>query len=32
VAKLLVIIVVALGQLFLLKSMLDKSGRGYQPV
>lgn len=32
IAKLLAIIVVAVGQLYLLKKMLDKQGQGYQPV
>ena len=31
-AKLVVIIAVTVGQLYLLKSMLDKSGKGYMPV
>jgi hypothetical protein len=32
VVKLLAIVIVALGQLYLLKKMLDKQGQGYQPV
>lgn len=32
VIKLLAIVVVAVGQLYLLKKMLDKQGQGYQPV
>jgi hypothetical protein len=32
VIKLLAIVIVAGGQLFLLKKMLDKQGQGYQPV
>jgi hypothetical protein len=32
IAKLLAIVVVAVGQLYLLKKMLDKQGQGYQPV
>lgn len=32
VMKLVAIVVVAVAQLYLLKTMLDKSGQGYQPV
>lgn len=32
IVKLLAIVVVAVGQLYLLKKMLDKQGQGYQPV
>jgi len=32
ILKLVAIVVVAVGQLYLLKKMLDKQGQGYQPV
>jgi len=32
VLKLLAIVAVAVGQLYLLKKMLDRQGQGYQPV